>query len=257
MPPSAQTPCLIISDVHLGAAPPEAERSLLGLLEAAKTEAKSLVLNGDVFDFWFEWAHVMPRVGFRTLAALAALRDAGVDVIWIAGNHDCWGGDVLSKDVGVNYHVGPWRGAIGGWNTLIEHGDGLRNEEDAPYRRLRTVLRNPLAIWAYRHLLHPDWATAIAKRSSHTSRNMRPRDGGEGLKRVAVERLGADSSLDLYVFGHTHADVLARAENGGVYANPGAWLDAPRCLRVSPERVELVSFDNGRFQAISELTKSR
>ena len=190
-------PCLIVSDAHLGAAPPEAEQSLLRLLDLARIEAKSLVLNGDVFDFWFEWKQVMPRTGFRTLAALAALRDSGVPITWIAGNHDCWGGETLSRDVGVDYHIGPWSGSIGGWNTLIEHGDGLRDVEDAPYRRLKRVLRNPVAIWAFRNLLHPDWATAVAKRSSHTSRNMRPRDGGEGLKRVALDRLGADPMLDL------------------------------------------------------------
>jgi UDP-2,3-diacylglucosamine hydrolase len=238
-------PCFIVSDVHLGTAPPEAERLLLSLLDRAKTEAKSLVLNGDVFDFWFEWRHVMPRIGFRTLGALASLRDAGVEVLWTAGNHDCWGGDLLSRDVGVTYHVGPWRGSIGGWNTLIEHGDGLREKEDAPYRRLRRVLRNPLAIWAFRHVIHPDWATAIAKRSSHTSRNMRPRDGGEGLRRVALARLAGDPSIDLYVYGHSHAEALARAEGGGVYANPGAWMDGPTALRVTPAVVELVSAGDG------------
>src|ERR1039457_312085 len=197
-------PCFVVSDVHLGPAPAEAERSLLELLSLARTQAKSLVLNGDVFDFWFEWRHVMPRVGFRVLAALATLRESGVEVLWIAGNHDCWGGDILTRDVGVTYHTGPWRGELGGWRTLIEHGDGLRDKEDAPYRRLRTVLRNPLAIRAFRWI-HPDIATSIALRSSNTSRNMRPRDGGEALRRVALARLLAEPSLELYVYGHTHA----------------------------------------------------
>ena len=68
---------------------------------------------------------------------------------------------------------------------------------------------------------------------------MRPRDGGEGLDRVARARLASDPGLDLYVYGHTHADALARA-GGGVYANPGAWMDAPRCLHVTDSRVEFV-----------------
>ncbi|MDA1082434.1 MAG: UDP-2,3-diacylglucosamine diphosphatase [Gemmatimonadetes bacterium] len=244
------TPCLIVSDAHLGAAPQETERSLLAFLDVAKREAKSVVINGDLFDFWFEWRHVMPRVGFRTLAALASLRDAGVEVLWIAGNHDCWGGDILANDVGVTYHVGPWRGEIGSWQTLIEHGDGLRDVEDAPYRRLRAVLRNPAAIWAFRRILHPDWATALAKRTSHTSRNMRPRDGGDGLKRVAHERLASGDAPDLYIFGHSHVSVVERA-NGRVLANPGAWLDAPRCLRVASDSVSLCDFDGDGLRDIS------
>ena len=116
----------------------------------------------------------------------------------------------------------------------------MRSVEDAPYRRLRAVLRNRLAIWAFRHLLHPDWASALARRSSHTSRNMRPRDGGEGVKSVAQSKLAADPHLDLYVFGHTHAHALERQPSGGVYANPGAWMDAPRFLRIDAEAVSLV-----------------
>ena len=33
----------------------------------------SLLINGDLFEFWFEWKSVIPRRGFRTLAALADL----------------------------------------------------------------------------------------------------------------------------------------------------------------------------------------
>lgn len=237
-----ESPCFVLSDAHLGPAPAEAETTLLALLERAKTEAKSVVLNGDVFDFWFEWRHVMPRVGFRVLAAIAALKAAGVEVVWIAGNHDCWGGDIITKDVGVTYHVGPWRGAIAGWNVLIEHGDGLRDKEDAPYRRLRAVLRNPLAIWIFRWI-HPDIATWIALRTSHTSRNMRPKDRGEGLAKVATERLRGDPALQLYLFGHSHMPVIGHSDTGGIFANPGAWMDAPTFLRITEDRVELATLD--------------
>lgn len=254
MPPRLATPCLIVSDAHLGAAQPEAERTLLGLIEHAKHEAKALVINGDLFDFWFEWRHVMPRVGFRTLAALAGLRDAGVDVLWVAGNHDCWGGEIITRDVGVTYHVGPWRGEIGEWRALIEHGDGLREVEDAPYRRLRSVLRSPLAIWAFRRLLHPDWATALARKSSHTSRNMRPRDGGEGLRQVARERLASDAGTDLYLFGHSHVGTLERTEHG-VFANPGAWMDSPQCLWITSDAIQLSSFDGSVLRPVA--TESR
>ena len=233
------TTVFLMSDAHLGVAPRDVESSFLRFLALAREEAGRVVLNGDVFDFWFEWQHAMPRAGFRVIAALAALREAGVDVMWIAGNHDCWGGAILREDAGVDYRFGPWRGALAGWETLIEHGDGLREKEDAPYRRLRTVLRHPLAIRAFRWL-HPDLATRIALRSSHTSHNMRPRDGGEGLRRVALARLAADPGLDLCVFGHTHAQAFERVASGGVYANPGAFLDAPTYLRITPERIELM-----------------
>jgi UDP-2,3-diacylglucosamine hydrolase len=180
---------------------------------------------------------VVPRAGVRVLGELSRLADAGVPVLWIAGTHDCWGGDVLRDDIGVDYHVGVWRGEAGGWRTEIEHGDGLRAKEDAPYRRLRAVLRHPWAVRAYRWI-HPDWGTAIALRSSHTSRNYRPKDGGAGLRAVADARLRSVEAPSLLIFGHSHLTTLERV-GGGVFANPGAWLDAPRFLRITPERGEL------------------
>jgi UDP-2,3-diacylglucosamine hydrolase len=246
----------LMSDAHLGAAPREVEQSLLRLIARARDEAALLVLNGDVFDFWFEWQHAIPRAGFRVLAALAALQESGVEVLWIAGNHDCWGGEILRLDAGVDYRFGPWQGALAGWKTLIEHGDGLREKEDAPYRRLRSVLRNSLAIRAFGYL-HPDFATRLALRSSHTSRNMRPRDGGEGLRRVALARLGADPSLDLCVLGHTHAQAFERAASGGVYANPGAFLDEPTYLRITADKIELMRLDDDVPTVLQTLGKRR
>jgi UDP-2,3-diacylglucosamine hydrolase len=237
-------PVYLLSDAHIGVAPENAERELVAFLRSLPgKDAGALVINGDLFDFWFEWKHVLPRSGLRVMGELARLVDVGLPVLWIAGNHDCWGGDALRRDVGLNYHVGPWRGALAGWDTLIEHGDGLREKEDAPYRRLRSVLRHPWAVRAYRWL-HPDWGTALALRSSHTSRNMMPRDGGEGLRSVAHARLAAEGAPDLLVFGHSHVATLERPSRG-VFANPGAWLDAPRFLRITPERVALCRWSAG------------
>jgi len=230
-------PCYVLSDAHLGAAPAEAERDLVALLRAVPGDAKSLVINGDLFDFWFEWRHAIPRVGVRVLGELARIREAGIPVLWIAGNHDCWGGDVLREDLGLDYRVETWRGQAGGWDTLVEHGDGLREKEDAPYRRLRAVLRHPWCVKAFR-LLHPDFGTWVALKSSHTSRNMRPRDGGAGLRLVADQRLGAANAPQLLVFGHSHVTTLERMHRG-VFANPGAWIDGPTFLRLTPGRVEL------------------
>jgi hypothetical protein len=41
------------------------------------------------------------------------------------------------------------------------------------------------------------------------------------------------------VFGHSHSAALERAPGGGVYANPGAWIDRPAYLLIAPERIEL------------------
>lgn len=215
---------------------------MLEFLRALKGRAASLVINGDLFDFWFEWRTVVPRRGVRVLAALADLKEAGTETLWIAGNHDCWGGDVLRDDFGLSYHVGTWDGELAGWRTRIDHGDGLREVEDRRYRALRAVLRHPLSVRAFR-LLHPDLASRLAIGSSQASRTHRALDGGAGLRSVAMRALADSSSLDLVVYGHSHVPALERAPTGGVYANAGSWLEAPTFLRISPERIELRSFD--------------
>ena len=231
-------PCFVLGDAHVGAAPADVEETLLALLERARHEAGSVVLNGDVFDFYFEWTHSVTRPSIRVLAAIARVVAAGVPVLYIAGNHDCWGGEVLSRDVGVTYVLGSWRGALAGWQTLIEHGDGLRGKADAPYRVLKAFVRHPIITTAF-SWLPPNLAVWLATRSSTTSRNARPKDGGRALYEVAQGRLASDPGLDLYVFGHTHARVVERAAGGGVLANPGAWLDEPSYLHVTEHAVEL------------------
>lgn len=236
------TPCYIVSDAHLGAVPDTVERTLLGFLHGRLGERGALVINGDLFDFWFEWRHVMPRRSFRVLAAIAQLRESGWPVVWTAGNHDAWGGEILARDVGVTWAPAGWRGGIGPWRAWIHHGDGLRGEVDRTYRRWQRVLRHPWAIGAYR-LLHPDVGSWLALQTSKTSRAHGAHDEGAGLRDAALARMAAEASLDLVVFGHAHARTLVRAPGGGVYANPGAWLDAPVAVRVDDDRVSLVRFD--------------
>ena len=231
------TPTLVIGDAHLGVASKDAERALLRLLRDVPSRARSLVIMGDLFDFWFAWRHAMPRTGFRVLAALADLHDAGIPILWIGGNHDCWGGDELMGETGAEYTLQPWTGMIGPWHAALAHGDGLREVEDAPYRRLRQVLRHPLAIRAF-GMLHPNLASRVALASSHTSRTRRAGDEGRGLLAVGTKTLSAPGGPSLVIHGHSHVPMLRRAGRGW-YANAGAWYLDQQYLLIESERISL------------------
>ena len=237
------SPCYIVSDLHIGIAAPDVERRFVAFTEQVAAAGGSLVVNGDLFDFWFEWQTVIPRTGYRALAALARLRERGHPVVWLAGNHDCWGGEVLRDDVGVEF-VDEWRGELAGWDTYIHHGDGLREVEDRKYRRLRTVLRHPLSVRAFRWI-HPDWGSRLATGSSAASRSHADHghDEGAGLRRVAFDLLAAPAGPELVVFGHSHTAELERGPGGGIYANAGSWLNAPTYLHVTRDAVELRRLD--------------
>ena len=242
------SPCYVLSDAHLGFAPAEMERRLIRFLRGLQGKAGSLVINGDLFEFWFEWNHVIPRDGWRVLAALADLRESGVPIMMIAGNHDCWGGDTLREEAGIEYLYGPWRGSLAGWDARLEHGDGLRAREDRRYRAMRAVIRHPWSIRAFRWF-HPDWGTALASHSSGASRSYSARDGGAGLRAVAQQALLTEPDVEVVIYGHSHVASLERLQGGGIYANAGSWLDRPTYLRLTPERIELRE-DDGSAEGV-------
>jgi UDP-2,3-diacylglucosamine hydrolase len=241
-------PAYVISDAHLGFATRDVEGSLVRFLKYLRGRAGSLIINGDLFEFWFEWRRVMPRGTFRILAAIAELRDAGIPVVMVAGNHDCWGGDILREDVGIDFRIDPWQGDLAGWRTRVEHGDGLRGKEDRGYRAIKHVLRNGVAIRAFRWL-HPDLASWLATRSSHASRTYTARDGGAGLREAAARRL-SQGDLDLLIYGHSHVAELRRVGTG-VYGNAGSWLDQPTVLHVTPQQVSLQRWDDHSGEVVS------
>lgn len=231
-------PTYVFSDAHLGFASAGVHGRVLSFLRHCRQAAGAVVINGDLFEFWFEWKTVIPRSSYRILAALADLREAGIPVLMVAGNHDCWGGEVLTKDVGVEYRLDPWEGRVGNWATRVEHGDGLRPREDRGYRALRKVLRNRLAIRAFRWL-HPDLSTPLAGGSSHASRTYAARDQGRGLLDSARRVLGERADLELLMYGHSHVPALVRVSPTQIYANAGSWLDRPTFVRITDDRIAI------------------
>src|SRR5262249_34487190 len=99
------TSVFFVSDAHLGVdrAPAEAARTarLHDFLNSRPGRASSLYIVGDLFDFWFESRPAIPRRHFPTLAALARLREAGVDIAYMNGNHDFWLGTFFRDSLGI------------------------------------------------------------------------------------------------------------------------------------------------------------
>src|SRR5690606_4098149 len=223
----SEKPFLIVSDTHLGAVPESTERAFRHFLETEARSASGLLINGDLFDFWFEYRTVVPRKHYRVVAALANLVEAGVPVWFMGGNHDAWGGDFLEKDVGVTVLREPTVLDLGGRKALVAHGDGV-GAGDLGYRALKRLIRHPITIGAFR-LLHPDWGSWIAERVSTTEEKAIPADTShltraEPIRAWARERLLEDPSLRLVVAGHSHVPELEEVAPGRFYVNSGDWV---------------------------------
>lgn len=220
-------PFLIVSDVHLGAVPRATERAFREFLDFARGAASGLLINGDLFDFWFEYRSVILREHYRVAAKLAEVVEAGVPVSFVGGNHDAWVGSFLRDEVGITLHEGPVEMRLAGRRALVAHGDGV-GRGDFRYRALKAVIRHPASIAAFR-TLHPDLGRWIAGRASTTEHKADTGDAAaQGRARFiqewAQERLREEPGLELVVAGHAHVPVVAEVFPGRYYANSGDWL---------------------------------
>lgn len=221
-------PVFLVSDVHLGAVPPRTEEAFRRWLLHVKASGSRLIINGDLFDFWFEYGSVIFSEHVRVLALLADLIESGIPVLIMGGNHDWWGGDFLRESIGVDFHREPVRIRVKGRSVLLAHGDGI-GSGDPGYRILRLVLRSRLTRRLFRWL-HPDLGVRIADRVSgtraHVASGQGPGSDGRSkfLSAWATEQLEGDASLDIVALGHGHLPAVTEVAPGRFYVNSGDWV---------------------------------
>ena len=220
-------PVLLASDVHLGAVRSGRERDFLSWLDHAGTAASWIILNGDLFDFWFEYRTGTTRGHDDVLDALRRIVDSGVRVTLMGGNHDWWGGTYLTEEVGIEFLKDPVVREIAGRTALLAHGDGL-GKGDLRYLALRAVLRGSVTQWAF-GLLPPRVGDRIARRVSRTEHKWeawgeKQRSRSEALQRWAEARLAEEAELELVLLGHTHEPRIHEVADGRWYVNSGDWV---------------------------------
>ncbi|MCX6136482.1 MAG: UDP-2,3-diacylglucosamine diphosphatase, partial [Ignavibacteriales bacterium] len=138
-----------ISDLHFGLQSPkhekEKERRFLAFLYHVAANGERLFILGDLFDYWFEYRHVVPRGYHHVLSALGHLVESGITVEYLAGNHDFWLQKFFPEDLGIPVHKDPLMVELHGKIIFLHHGDGLALR-DTGYRILKSILRNRVNI---------------------------------------------------------------------------------------------------------------
>ena len=215
------------SDAHLGAEPREREtareRILHEFLTSLPGRAAHLYILGDLFDFWFEYRHAIPRRHFATLSLLRELRRSGIEITYLNGNHDFWLGPFLSQEVGLVTCRDALPVALQGRRLWLHHGDGLVGG-DLGYKILKRILRSPISIRLYQGL-HPDLGLPIANRfslASRHSRDARRLDGDRLWREIAQPRFA--EGYDAVLVGHLH-HAYERREDGKAFFVLGDWID--------------------------------
>lgn len=220
-------PVYLASDAHLGATSPEREKAFLEWLRHAGEHAAQIVINGDLFDFWFEYRGGVTAGYDHVLALLKELTSSGVPVTLMGGNHDWWGGAYLREEIGVEFLQDPVVRDLGGLRTFLAHGDGL-GAGDLGYRALKLLLRGRFTRFAFGSL-PPVVGDRVARVVSLTEHRWGPpteadRGRSRALESWAAEKLRADRELDLVVLGHAHIPVLREVEPDRWYVNAGDWV---------------------------------
>lgn len=204
-----------LSDAHLGSlAVPHArqqERRIVRFLDEVKDKASAVYLLGDIFDFWFEYKHAVPKGFTRLLGKISELTDMGVEVHFFIGNHDIWCKDYFEKECGMTMHYEPVTLELGDELFLLGHGDGL-GDPSRMFRFLRGFFHNRFCQMCFA-AIHPRWGMAFGLNWAKHSREKHARCGGdppymgedrEYLVRYAKQYLTDHPDVNYFVFGHRH-----------------------------------------------------
>lgn len=216
-----------ISDAHLGQSlgnENEREKRLFDFLRhIPRSGVEKLYILGDFFDFWIEYRHAIRPDYFQSLHELKKLTDAGVEIHYLAGNHDFALGPFLRDEIGIKTYPGRITATLQGRTILMMHGDGILRR-DHGYRFLHTILRSRLNQRLYK-MLHPGIGVPLARFFSHTSRRCNFNEYTEPKRReyLAAARKLLAHGTDIVLFAHTHFPEIISIGTRYV-CNTGDWI---------------------------------
>ena len=221
------------SDFHLGVPnyteSLDREKRITRWLDAIRKDAHSIYLLGDIFDFWFEYKHAIPKGFIRLQGKLAELRDAGIPIIFFTGNHDMWMFDYFKDELGIPIYREPQLLEVGEHKLLVGHGDGL-GPGDTTYKFIKKFFNSKVCQWLFARL-HPNFGIGVATYWSRKSRisNMKKEEqfqGEEGeFLLTYCKEFERITHHDFYIFGHRHLPLDLKINESSRYINLGEWVN--------------------------------
>ncbi|NTV97617.1 MAG: UDP-2,3-diacylglucosamine diphosphatase [Chlorobiaceae bacterium] len=219
-----------ISDIHVGLQDKETEQLKLDNLERlfaiVSAEGRSLYMLGDILDYWLEFRHVIPKGFTRLFCLLSSLVKSGIEVVYIAGNHDFSLGCFFQEELGVRTLYGVQDVLIDGSRFVLAHGDGL-GSGDLGYKLFTRVIRTPFNI-SMLSRFHPDFAVWLIKGYSRFSRENKPDNRVFETDRLLdfAEKLATERDFNYFICGHNHVCGITKLKTDGkTYMNLGSWID--------------------------------
>ncbi|MCX7697115.1 MAG: UDP-2,3-diacylglucosamine diphosphatase [Bacteroidales bacterium] len=220
--------CYFIADTHLFSdKQQEKEKILSNFLTQIKTDAQYLFLLGDIFDFWFEYKHLVPRGYTRFFGKLGDLADAGVEIHFFKGNHDMWTRDYFVKEFNAHIWDLPVRLIHGNLVLEVGHGDGL-GPGDYGYKILKFFIRSPFVRFLFSCLpssISFPMAYMFSKQSRYANEKYKNSLNQLKEKEYIIEYIRLTNSqrrANIYIFGHRHRFFDLMIDDSR-YINLGFW----------------------------------
>ncbi len=221
------------SDFHLGA--PNAKQSrareqrVVRWLNAVEKDASDIFLVGDVFDFWFEYKHAIPKGYSRLQGKIADLTDKGIKVHFFIGNHDMWAFNYFEEELGVKMYRDNTEFELFGKKFLVGHGDGY-GPGDHGYKFIKKVFANKICQWLF-GWIHPNIGIGIANfwsgRSRMANAGYDEKFLGEENEWLAIysKEMLLKKHYDYFIFGHRHLPLDLKVGENSRYINLGEWIN--------------------------------
>ncbi|HDI83779.1 MAG TPA: UDP-2,3-diacylglucosamine diphosphatase [candidate division WOR-3 bacterium] len=208
---------LLISDTHFPLKESTGlQAELVSFVREQMKSCDALFLLGDIFDFYHEYNHVIPKAFFPMYVLFKELRDKGKDVHYWTGNHDFWHGDFL-KSIGVVVHRKEEMINLGGVNYLFAHGD-----ETGRFNPVTLIIKSDINRFLFRHI-HPDIGFEIARMVSRLSRISSSRKQPRIKKYIEFAHRKFREGADVVVIGHIHEQYTFR-EGEKLFVVLGDWM---------------------------------
>jgi len=236
------------SDFHLGAPNVKEsisrEKRIVQWLDKISKDAQAVFLLGDIFDYWFEYKHVVPKGHVRMLGKLAEMADNGIDIRMFVGNHDLWTFGYLEKEIGLKIYHKPQLFKINEALCLVGHGDGL-GWRNLRYKFIRGVIGCRFKQRMYA-ALHPWIGAGLANFFSRKSRENTGKNDAvfksvekESLCIFCNEFLQKNPDVKYFIFGHRHLPLEIKLSETSTYFNTGDWLNYDSYVELKIEDGEL------------------
>ncbi len=199
---------IAISDLHLGPKDDRLQAGFVRFLDFVRPEAESIIINGDLFSFWFGYRDVVPYCYVPALSKMLELADSGVKFKYLHGNHDFAPGPFFESCLPAMIFSDAAQLCYLGARVHVEHGD-LIDREDTGYRLLRKVVRSKPITWLFQ-IFPPHIGLSVANWCAHVSRNyVIGKNTGFYYHCFESAYKRMSSGADLVVYGHGHRTIFS------------------------------------------------